>query len=129
MTFGEEGTSAGQFYKEHLSRIKLNDHLVDWAAEDLSVLTSSSAYDEYLKRSLRGATPTTKDEIDKRATPGDSFRIQYNEHDYASIAMKFGLMKDEKEGIRRTSYRGVIPFTWQGARVYLYTPQWPDGVS
>eukprot|EP00427_Karlodinium_veneficum_P067757 CAMPEP_0169321694 /NCGR_PEP_ID=MMETSP1017-20121227/9031_1 /TAXON_ID=342587 /ORGANISM="Karlodinium micrum, Strain CCMP2283" /LENGTH=148 /DNA_ID=CAMNT_0009416203 /DNA_START=123 /DNA_END=567 /DNA_ORIENTATION=+ len=29
-TFGEEGTSSGQFFKSHLSKIKLNDELVEW---------------------------------------------------------------------------------------------------
>jgi len=129
MTFGEEGTSAGQFFKEHLSLIKLNDQPVDWANEDLSALASRGSYDEYLARSLGQATRTTKDEVDKHAAPGASLRIEYDDkRDYASIASKFGLMKDEKEGIRRMSYRGVIPFTWRGARVFIYTSQWPGGL-
>jgi len=130
-TFGEAGTSAGQFYKQHLSKIKLNEIAVDWAAEDLHRLESAAAYDSYLARSLQEASKVSFDDLDRSMLRGGAavapaFRIEYDDaKDYKTIAKKFGLMPDEKEGIRRMSYRGVIPFSWQGRRVYLHTRKWP----
>eukprot|EP00913_Durusdinium_trenchii_P018862 g17724.t1 len=52
-------------------------------------------------------------------------RIQYDDAQYkVSVAQKFGLMPDEKEGIRRMSYRGVIPIAWLTNRIYLHTRSW-----
>mmetsp|Transcript_28540 Transcript_28540/g.52383 ORF Transcript_28540/g.52383 Transcript_28540/m.52383 type:complete len:673 (-) Transcript_28540:48-2066(-) len=48
---------------------------------------------------------------------------------YRLLAKHFFLMPDEKEGIRRMSYRGVIPFVWQDRHVFLYTRNWPEGLK
>merc|ERR1711920_1001939 len=55
-TFGSEGTSGGQFFQSHLSKIKLNDVPVDWAAEDLRFLATRESFDEHLSRRLKAAT-------------------------------------------------------------------------
>lgn len=121
-TFGEEGVSAGQFYSGHLSRIKLNDVYVDWANQDLSHLASASAFDEYLRKELRKAKKVSIRDADGQR---EELRIEYQDSSYQEVASRFSLMPDEKEGIRRMSYRGVIPFSWQQNRVYLYTGSWP----
>merc|ERR1712187_302100 len=57
-TFGEEGTSAGQFFKQHLSRIKLNGEFVDWAKQDLRYLASAPAFENYLRERLKASSET-----------------------------------------------------------------------
>eukprot|EP00401_Gymnodinium_catenatum_P015039 CAMPEP_0117551844 /NCGR_PEP_ID=MMETSP0784-20121206/49398_1 /TAXON_ID=39447 /ORGANISM="" /LENGTH=491 /DNA_ID=CAMNT_0005348891 /DNA_START=139 /DNA_END=1614 /DNA_ORIENTATION=- len=127
-TFGEEGTSAGQFYREHLSRIKLNDVAVDWSSMDLGFLASKAAFDEYLQQKLREATESELSQA-IRAPRGVSFRVRYDDaRNYVMFARAFHLMEDEKEGIRRMSYRGVIPFAWKGSRIFLYTSGWPGSL-
>jgi len=132
-TFGEAGTSAGQFFKGHLSKIKLNDVDVKWESEDLHRLESAAAYDSYLMRALQDSVKVTINDLEsslRGSAGGKSFRIEYDDaKEYKGIAKKFGLMEDEKEGNRRMSYRGVIPFAWQGNRVYLHTRKWPGSLS
>lgn len=124
-TFGEEGTSAGQFYSEHLSRIKLNDVNVDWSQLDLSHLRSPADFDAYLRGRIQGATAVRLKEVDSQSGV-PSIRIEYDDaRTYKDVARKFGLMTDEKEGIRRMSYKGVIPFAWRGTRVYIHTDKFP----
>lgn len=125
-TFGEEGTSAGQFYKSHLSRIRLNTELVDWSALDLSSLASEGAFDAELVRQLHEAVPVQLHQVDSYRGAGKTLKLEYDDkREYAHVAKKFSLMTDEKEGIRRMSYRGVIPFFWEGNRMLAYTRQWP----
>merc|ERR1712187_860027 len=125
-TFGEEGVSQGQFFKQHLSRIKLNSEFVDWAKEDLSYLASAPAFDSYLRERLHAASDTDLGRVQSVGASDIALRLSYDDkRDYAAVAKFFTLMKDEKEGIRRMSYRGVIPFAWQGHHVYLYTAKWP----
>lgn len=127
-TFGEEGTSEGQFFSDHLSRIKLNSDDVDWASLDLTHLASTSNFEKHLVNSLVAAKQVTLAEADV-APAGSLLRILYSDaRNYSTVAEKFGLMSDEKEGVRRMSYRGVIPFAWRGSRVLLHTKRWPRGV-
>ncbi len=37
-TFGEQGSSAGQFFNEYLARIELSSRAVVWAGADVSYL-------------------------------------------------------------------------------------------
>lgn len=129
-TFGEEGTSEGQFFKAHLSKIKLNNDSVDWAAEDLTRFASAAAFDLHLSEGLKAARHVELSQVDDFHGAGEALRVVYDDKtEYMLFAKKFGLMEDEKEGIRRMSYRGVIPFAWQGRRIYLYTRSWPVGLS
>lgn len=128
-TFGEEGVSGGQFFKGHLGKIKLNDVMVDWMKQDLSHLASAQAFEDYLTSEIRSAVPATTETVDSFATQAKVLRIQYDDAQYkVSVAQKFGLMPDEKEGIRRMSYRGVIPIAWLTNRIYLHTRSWPHAV-
>eukprot|EP00933_Yihiella_yeosuensis_P018649 TRINITY_DN15239_c0_g3_i1.p1 TRINITY_DN15239_c0_g3~~TRINITY_DN15239_c0_g3_i1.p1 ORF type:complete len:520 (+),score=95.62 TRINITY_DN15239_c0_g3_i1:22-1581(+) len=124
-TFGEEGVSAGQFFAGHLSRIKLNTVNVDWQSEDLTYLSSASNFDDYLTKEIQSAELVTLDSIDSFSGRGKVLRLEYDDAQYKVVARKFALMEDEKEGVRRMSYRGVIPFSWQSNRVYLHVRNWP----
>lgn len=53
----------------------------------------------------------------------------HSDVEYKIVAKHFSLMPDEKEGIRRMSFRGVIPFVWKERHVFLYTRNWPEGLS
>jgi len=128
-TFGQEGTSQGQFFGSHLARIKMNDVPVDWSRTDLSYLESANNFEQYLMQRLQVAKQVSLFDIDAQSASADSMKIEYSEpHGYAAVATKFGLMRDEKEGIRRMSYRGLIPFAWRKKRVFLYTTHWPGNV-
>lgn len=125
-TFGEEGVSVGQFFKQHLAKIKLNDVDVDWKDQDNRMLASAEAFDNYLRERLRAATPVSLSDIEQYSGKSETLRIEYDDAHYkATVAKKFGLMEDEKEGIRRMSYRGVIPFRWQTNLIYIHTGSWP----
>merc|ERR1712217_422261 len=97
-TFGEEGTSAGQFYKKHLSRIRLNDQMVDWAPANLQYLSSQESFDSYLIDQLRKAIQIELSAVDSHDGRGETLRIPYDDKQYAVVAKKFDLMPDEKEG-------------------------------
>ena len=64
-TFGEHGSSQGQFYSELLKPIQLNDaqHAVDWAKKDLSSELDKSHYDTALTADVLGAAPTDANTI------------------------------------------------------------------
>lgn len=125
-TFGEEGVSDSQIFKSHLSRISLNTKPVDWASQDLSYLKSATAFEEKLLGWLREAALITVDDLDRHSNHDEKFRILYDHLTYKKVAKHFGLFDTHsKDEIKRSSYRGVIPFSWKGNRIYLYTESWP----
>jgi GNT-I family len=51
-----QGSSMGQFYREHLQPVRLNRQDVNWTAQDLSHL-EPDAYNAMMRQKLAGGTP------------------------------------------------------------------------
>ncbi|KAM5562775.1 alpha-1,3-mannosyl-glycoprotein 2-beta-N-acetylglucosaminyltransferase [Rosa sericea] len=122
--FGEHGSSLGQFFKQYLEPIKLNDVPVDWKSMDLSYLME----DKYLKHFaeiVKKAKPVHgADLVLKAHNMAGDVRIQYNnQRDFERIANEFGIFQEWKDGIPRTAYKGVVVFRHQNPqRIFLVGP-------
>ncbi|CAN0881057.1 Alpha-1,3-mannosyl-glycoprotein 2-beta-N-acetylglucosaminyltransferase [Linum grandiflorum] len=115
--FGEVGSSLGQFFKQYLEPIKLNDVKVNWMSMDLSYLTEDK-YPKHFAELVRKAKPVQgKDAVLKAFNIVGDVRIQYNdEADFGSIARQFGIFEEWKDGVPRTAYKGVVVFRHQTSR-------------
>ncbi len=49
-----------------------------------------------------------------------SLRVRYADSNYHLLVNNFNIMPDEKEGIRRTAYKGVIFLRYHGVRMLFY---------
>ncbi|XP_008235809.1 PREDICTED: alpha-1,3-mannosyl-glycoprotein 2-beta-N-acetylglucosaminyltransferase [Prunus mume] len=122
--FGEHGSSLGQFFKQYLEPIKLNDVLVDWKSMDLSYLME----DKYIKHFadiVKKAKPIRgTDLVLKARNIGGDVRIQYNDQpDFERIARQFGIFEEWKDGVPRTAYKGIVVFRYQiPQRIFLVGP-------
>ncbi|OLP93151.1 Alpha-1,3-mannosyl-glycoprotein 2-beta-N-acetylglucosaminyltransferase [Symbiodinium microadriaticum] len=127
-TFGEKGVSYGQFYKEHLAGNVLNEAVVDWKSVALSHVATSAAFDAYLTEQVRHARLVAFDDVSpslvQTLQDRQALAVLYDDRQWRRVAKRFGLMEDEKEGIRRGTYRGVLPFTWKGRSTFLVR-DWP----
>lgn len=123
-TFGEVGVSQGQFYQTHLAKMALNAEDIDWASEDLSAVATADNFDAWLSSRIRSARSVSLKELGQERSQGLELMVRYKDRDFGTLARHFGLMEDEKDGVRRGAYRGVIPITWKGNRVYLVC-NWP----
>jgi len=126
-TFGEIGASKGQFFSTHLAKIVLNTEHVDWASEDLSYVATTENFDAYLSDKVHKASLVPLNQVLVRLSSlssGASLAVPYSTAGYVAYARRFGLMEDEKSGITRGSYRGVLTFTWKSRRIYLVR-DWP----
>ncbi|EYU38038.1 hypothetical protein ABFS82_02G000600 [Erythranthe guttata] len=122
--FGEHGSSMGQFFKQYLEPIKLNDVQVDWKSMDLSYLEQDK-YVKHIAGLLRKATPVDgSNAILKTNNIGGDIRILYRDQsDFESVARQFGIFEEWKDGIPRTAYKGVVVFRYQTQkRVFLVSP-------
>ena len=138
--FGWVGESAGQFYWQHLSKIKSSTAYYDWVdtkdwrlKEYLNRIETEESYSRWLAPQVIDSkevrNPST--EIPSRGLgPQDSFRIRSTEFShYQTIAKYFNLMPDWKEGIMRGSFKHVLPFTWTGGSKVFIHREWPFNES
>ncbi|CAI0471340.1 unnamed protein product [Linum tenue] len=122
--FGEVGSSLGQFFKQYLEPIKLNDVKVP----PLPLLLSFQLSDKYPKHFAeivrKAKLVRGKDAVLKAFNIVGDVRIQYQDEDeFANIARQFGIFEEWKDGVPRTAYKGVVVFRHQTSRrVFLVSP-------
>ncbi|XP_077220386.1 alpha-1,3-mannosyl-glycoprotein beta-1,2-N-acetylglucosaminyltransferase [Tasmannia lanceolata] len=115
--FGEHGSSMGQFFRQYLEPIKMNDVQIDWKSMDLSYLREDK-FLKYIANLVANAKPVSgNDAVLKAYNIDGDVRIQYNdETEFGRIARQFGIFEEWKDGIPRTSYKGVVVFRYQTPR-------------
>ncbi|XP_073313689.1 alpha-1,3-mannosyl-glycoprotein 2-beta-N-acetylglucosaminyltransferase-like [Primulina huaijiensis] len=122
--FGEHGSSMGQFFKQYLEPIKLNDVQVDWKSMDLSFLEEDK-YAKYFADLLKKATPMHgADAVLKAHNIEGDVRVSYRDQsDFEYIARQFGIFEEWKDGVPRTAYKGVVVVRYHPPRrVFLVGP-------
>ncbi|KAM3695851.1 hypothetical protein ACB098_07G165200 [Castanea mollissima] len=122
--FGEHGSSMGQFFKQYLEPIKLNDVQVDWKSMDLSYLMEEK-FTKHFGGMVKKAKPVRGTDVVLKAYNIDGdVRIQYEDQpEFERIASQFGIFEEWKDGIPRTAYKGVVVFRYQTSRrVFLVGP-------
>lgn len=107
-TYGAKGSSGGQFFNEHLQHIALNDRPQKFTDMDLSYLNLEN-WDAHLQQMLDEAPP-------------DRVHSYTNHASYQKLARQFSLMSDEKAGIIRSSYNGIVWF-WRDGDYEWIVPQ------
>ncbi|GAB2267553.1 hypothetical protein Dimus_002533 [Dionaea muscipula] len=122
--FGEHGSSLGQFFKQYLEPIKLNDVKVNWKSMNLSYLMEDN-YLKYFSSLVRKATPVYgMDVVLKTQSVQGDVRVQYkNQVEFENIARQFGIFEEWKDGVPRTAYKGVVVFRYQSSkRIFIVGP-------
>lgn len=118
-TFGRVGVSNGQFYDQHLSKIKLNNKFYPFTNNNMSFLMKNK-YDRIFKENVYSSKLVSVDDLLSKRVEEDTVRIEYSSNsDFISIAKRFGLMSDLKAGVPRMAYLGIVSFIHGHYRVYL----------
>ncbi|KAF6168162.1 hypothetical protein GIB67_011547 [Kingdonia uniflora] len=123
--FGEHGSSMGQFIKQYLEPIKLNDVHVDWKSMDLSYLMEGN-YLRHFANIVSNAKPVYGTDIVLKAynIDGDVHILYRDQEDFERITRRFGIFYELKDGIPRTTYKGVVVFRYQTTRrIFLVRPE------
>ena len=120
-TFGEFGSSGGQFYHEFLKKIKLNEKMVDWKNVDLSYLEPNN-WDHSILKNLSKAGVVNKIELGMFEDDSivENKKIYYkDENDFISIVRNTGIISEFKAGNPRCSYKGILQLGMKNAKFYL----------
>mmetsp|Transcript_49232 Transcript_49232/g.120016 ORF Transcript_49232/g.120016 Transcript_49232/m.120016 type:complete len:309 (+) Transcript_49232:152-1078(+) len=118
VTFGKEGSSHGQFFKTHLSRMVLNSQLVDFTQEDWSYLIKAN-YDGPFLEQVSSAPRTSL-----HSPQTGPAKLTYTSHpSFMVMADQLGIMSDEKAGVPRTGYLGVVTLRGKGGSQLYVAPE------
>ena len=91
-----------------MERVKLNTDPVDWSKEDLTYLLPTEYETTYLDTVRHSHHVTSVEEGLERAEKGNVVVPYAGFADFQRLARRLGLMDDEKAGVPRTSYKGIV---------------------
>lgn len=118
-TYGQQGTSTGQFYSKYLGKIELAGTHIDWGSRDVHFLLKDN-YDSKFQHEVDAATPVDLEAaISGGDGLGDAKVLYHDKQQFIAMCKRLGIMEDLKAGVPRTAYRGVVTIRSHGRRIFL----------
>lgn len=115
------GASSNQFGGSH-AKMLLNQEKVNWKSEDLTYLFQDTFDQEYWDL-VSTATLETDIEIAMEESKVHNVRIEYKVFpEFKKLAHILQLMDDEKAGVPRTAYNGIVETRPHGNHILFITP-------
>lgn len=128
INFGEKGVSQSFHFKKHVSRVVLAKEWVKFSALDMSYLEADKYHDYIFSRMSRAVQLRFSNYLTTRPQKADVIAFYPDGH-LEAIGKRTGIMADHRDGVRRTSYKGVIVFPWNGYWAFVVPREWkpPEG--
>jgi alpha-1,3-mannosyl-glycoprotein beta-1,2-N-acetylglucosaminyltransferase len=124
--FGTKGGASGNQFGDQLNKILLNKVPVDWSSQDLSYL-GRDRYDQDYWQSIQEAQPVISLPLAMKAVKVSNVRLEYSDFfKFQLFAESLSLMTDEKAGVPRTAYYGVVETRPLGNFILYLTPPLED---
>jgi alpha-1,3-mannosyl-glycoprotein beta-1,2-N-acetylglucosaminyltransferase len=108
--FGTQGGASSNQFGGQLSSILLNSDPVDWTRVDLSYLRMDLFDRKYWNMIHASRHADSLDEA-LRVVASSDVQVDYQSlPEFQGMAEELGIMTDEKAGILRTSYKGIVEY-------------------
>jgi len=119
-TFGKIGVSRGQFFDKYLKFIKLNDEYVPFTEMDVSFLEKSKYDKKFQVEVYEDAVAKTQLELGGISDCGQEYRVEYRDmKQFERIAKSIGIMEDNKAGVPRMGYMGIVSIRLNGCLLHI----------
>lgn len=128
--FGAKGVSQSFHYEKHVSKVAMATEAVDFAILDLSYLDPNIYHDMIFSRMSNAVALRYSNYLTSRPQDSDVIAF-YPEGGLEAIGKRTGIMIDHRNGIRRTSYKGVVIIPWNGHWAFIVQRGWeaPEGYT
>jgi alpha-1,3-mannosyl-glycoprotein beta-1,2-N-acetylglucosaminyltransferase len=109
--------------RESLNQVELDRVDVQWEKEDLSYLSPERFAESYWGRVSNAKLVSSEADAKYYIAHGD-VRLNYDSQlQFESFAMIFGIMSDEKAGVPRTAFEGIVEIRYgKGDYIVFLTP-------
>eukprot|EP00940_MAST-03C_sp_MAST-3C-sp2_P003385 g3385.t1 len=128
--FGAMGVSAGQYYAANIAPVKLNEIKIDFrSVGGIGAELAKAPYDAALRRQIEAARQVVVSELRLSSSlrvDDDDIYVVYTsvsgreKTSFKNIAKALGIMSDEKAGVPRTAYNGVVSVRRKGGDRWLF---------
>lgn len=120
--FGVKGGASANQFGDKLSKIHLDTEKVDWSRQDLSYLKRNPYDRSYFSLVSMAEVATDFNKALDLCKTRDA-RLEYTSFgQFRQLASQLAIMNDEKAGIPRTAYRGVVEIRPYGENILFLTP-------
>jgi alpha-1,3-mannosyl-glycoprotein beta-1,2-N-acetylglucosaminyltransferase len=120
--FGTKGGTSNNQFGGNLNKIHLNQEFMDWKFFNLLSLMEG-VYDRNYFSMISSADPALSLELALESSKSKHVRLEYSSIlEFAKLARSLKIMDDEKAGIPRTSYRGVVEIRPYGENILFLVP-------
>lgn len=121
--FGVKGGASGNQFGDRLNSILLNQTPVDWKRKELYKNLELHQYNTAYLKMIEAAQLETSLEKALQVAKQRDARIEYrNFKEFKRYAHALKLMDDEKAGIPRTAYKGIVETRPYGEHILFLTP-------
>ena len=124
-TFGEQGTSGGQFFSDHLGKIALQKQALVWnatAATDVQL----QPYKRQLYQTIRSGERIVSSQLSQQSDSQLPAVITYTSLSHFNrIARPLGIITDHKDGRPRTSFEGIVQVRLSSRVLFLVPDSHP----
>ena len=114
-----QGTSQGDTIMK-LNKIQLDEVNVRWEERDLTYLDASVYAENYWNRVSRAKLIMTDEEARNYVARGDVRMVYSNFEQFKHLASKFDIMQDEKAGVPRTAYEGIVEIRYGRGNFFIF---------
>lgn len=121
--FGRVGVSQSFHYDKHVSKVVLASTTVDFRQQDLSYLEEQAYFHAFFTRLSQATRLKYSNYLSSKPIDSDVIAFYPSGH-LEAIAKRTGIMADHRDGVRRTSYHGVITFPWRGHHAFVVEKGW-----
>lgn len=131
--FGVKGGASKNQFGKLLNHVHLNDQRVDWEKPSVPetshwahYLQSAETFQNYYWKLVNAADLATNMEHALESVEETDARLEYQDYeDFQKLIkqLKQPLMDDEKAGILRTAYKGIVETRPLGKHILFFTPR------
>ena len=118
--FGIVDSTSKNQHDEKLNKIELEENHIRWEDADLSYLDASKYADSYWTRVSQAKAVEHIDEAKRDVAHGDVRIVYDNMKQFKKLAKEFGVMEDEKAGVPRTGYEGIVELRYGRGEYFIY---------
>ena len=130
--FGKNGASQSFHFNKHVSRVihATEEEAIDFSKLDFTYLEPENYYRMVFERMSKAVQLKFSNYLTSRPQDNDVIAF-YPEGGMQSIGKRTGIMIDDRNGVRRTSYLGVIIIPWNGHWAFIVQRGWepPPGYA
>ncbi|ULU01496.1 hypothetical protein L5515_004514 [Caenorhabditis briggsae] len=123
MIHGKKGVSNGQFYADHLSKIKMSNFSINFEELNLNYLLPNN-FKNKMDKDLADAVLVELENITSSSWKPEvknlKVKIVYTgKAHFVNITKELGIMNEFRSGIPRTAYNGIVTCFFKKTRLFL----------